>query len=227
MSQNGRLPPRPTRWLDFSVQVQKDAKLWTFLLALLVAVRGALVAAHRGQLDSATDAGVLLAAFASGVRYDYQVATWVTLPALLMSVVGSSMAWTGLADRVRFWLGALVVAFSVVIGGIDIGYVGEYGNQFDHFLLGVVLDDFQAIVTTIWTSYPVVWAFMGMAVLVTGLVWLLHRWLRTPFVDPLLGGRPPPPWGRGGLVGGLSGLVGGGARGGALGARPPPGGGRG
>src|SRR3989442_7784610 len=172
MSQNGRLPPRQTRWLDFSVQVQKDAKLWTFLLALLVAVRGALVAAHRGQLDSATDAGVLLAAFASGVRYDCQVATRVTLPALLMSVFRRSLAWTGLADRVRFRLGVVVVALSVVIGGIDIGYVGEYGNQFDHFLLGVVLDDFQAIVTTIWTSYPVVWAFMGMAVLVTGLVGL-------------------------------------------------------
>ncbi len=75
MNQNDRLPRRQTRWHDFAVQVQKDAKLWTFLFALLVAVRGALVAAHRGQLDSATGAGTLLAAFASGVRYDYQVAT--------------------------------------------------------------------------------------------------------------------------------------------------------
>src|SRR5438128_3569510 len=220
MNENGRLPPRRTRWLDYAVQVQKDAKLWTFMLALLVAVRGALVAAHRGQLDNATDAGVLLAAFASGVRYDYQVATWVTLPALLMSVVGSFTAWTGLADRVRFGLGAVVVALSVVISGIDIGYVGEYGNQFDHFLLGVVLDDFQAIVTTIWTSYPVVWGFMGMAALVTGLVWLLHRWLRTPFVDSLLARRPPPTWARGVLVGVLAVLVVAGARGGSLGERP-------
>src|SRR2546428_4704596 len=163
MNENGRLPPRRTRWHDFAVQVQKDAKLWTFLLALLVAVRRELVAAHLGQLDSATDAGVLLAAFASGVRYDYQVATWVTLPALLMSVVGSSTAWTDLADRVRFWLGAVAVALSVVIGGIDIGYIGEYGNQFDHFLLGGAFDDFRAIVPTIWASYPVVWGVMGMA----------------------------------------------------------------
>src|SRR2546426_12663200 len=138
-----------------------------------------------------------------------------------MSVVGSSTAWAGLADRVRFGLGAVVVALSVVIGGIDIGYVGEYGNQFDHFLLGVVLDDFQAIVTTIWTSYPVVWAFMGMAVLVTGLVWLLHRWLRTPFVDSLLARRPPPPWARGGLGGVVAVLVVGGGRGGLLWAGAP------
>src|SRR3989442_3734407 len=105
MNENGRLPPRRTRWHDFAVQVQKDAKLWTFLLALLVSVRGALVAAHRGQLDSATRAGTLLAAFASGLRYDYQLATWVTLPALLMSVVGSSTALAGPADLVPFRLG--------------------------------------------------------------------------------------------------------------------------
>src|SRR2546427_224521 len=193
MNENGRLPPRRTRWHDFAVQVQKDAKLWTFLLALLVAVRGALVAAHLGQLDSATDAGVLLAAFASGVRYDYQVATWVTLPALLMSVVGSSTAWTDLADRVRFWLGAPAVALSVVIGGIDIGYIGEYGNQFDHFLLGVVFDDFRAIVTTIWASYPVVWGIMGMAGLVARPVWLLHPGARPPLRGPPLGRPAPPP----------------------------------
>src|SRR3989442_13704989 len=202
MSQNGRLPPRPPRWLDFSVQVQKDAKVWTFLLALLVAVRGALVAAHRGQLDSATDAGVLLAAFASGVRYDCQVATWVTLPALLMSVFGSSMAWTGLADRVRFRLGAVVVALSVVIGGIDIGYVGEYGNQFDHFLLGVVFDDFRAIVTTIWASYPVVWGVMSMAGPVARPGGGRPPRRRGPFVDAPLAGPPPPPRARGAPCGG-------------------------
>src|SRR2546426_1894129 len=197
MNENGRLPPRRTRWHDFAVQVQKDAKLWTFLLALLVAVRGALVAAHLGQVDSATDAGVLLAAFASGVRYDYQVATWVTLPALLMSVVGSSTAWTDLADRVRFWLGAVAVALSVVIGGIDIGYIGEYGNQFDHFLLGVVFDDFRAIVTTTWASYPVVWGGMSMAVLVTGLMWVLDPPPRPAVRHTPLWPPPPPPRARG------------------------------
>src|SRR2546426_7223674 len=197
MNENGRLPPRRTRWHDFAVQVQKDAKLWTFLLALLVAVRGALVAAHLGQLDSATDAGVLLAAFASGVRYDYQVATWVTLPALLMSVVGSSTAWTDLADRVRFCLGAVAVALSVVIGGIDIGYIGEYGNQFDHFLLGVVFDDFRAIVTTIWASYPVVWGIMGMAVVGDRPGWVVHPGLRPPVLGAAVARPPPPPRARG------------------------------
>src|SRR2546422_5053586 len=127
-----------------------------------------------------------------------------------MSVVGSSTAWTDLADRVRFWLGAVAVALSVVIGGIDIGYIGEYGNQFDHFLLGVVFDDFRAIVTTIWASYPVVWGGMSMAVLVTGPVWVLHPWPRTPFVHTRVERPPPPTWAPGGLGGVRSGLGGGG-----------------
>src|SRR6266540_3812653 len=65
-----------------------------------------------------------------------------------------------------------------------------------------------------------VWGFRGMAVLVTGLVWLLHRWLRTPFVDALLARRPLPTWARGVLVGVLAVLVVAGARGGSLGAPP-------
>lgn len=155
------LLPMRTRWHGFAVQVQKDAKLWAFILALLGALRLALVATHRSQLASATSAGDLLGAFASGLRYDCQVATLCTLPALLMSIVCGFKAWEGLADRVRFVLGAVVVLLSVVIGGIDIGYISEYGNQFDHFLLGVVFDDLGAIVTTVWTGYPVVRAFIG------------------------------------------------------------------
>ncbi|HEX3133812.1 MAG TPA: LTA synthase family protein, partial [Planctomycetota bacterium] len=64
----------------------------------------------------------------------------------------------------------------------DIGYIGKYGNQFDQFLFGVIFDDFGAIVTTIWRSYPVVWAFLGMITLSVALVWLLLRWVRSPFV---------------------------------------------
>src|SRR5499433_2234532 len=174
MNRNDRSPSSRTRWQDFTVHVQKDAKLWMFVVALLVALRAVLMTVHRGQLDSTTGAAALLTAFASGLRHDCQVATWVIVPALLASVVASAMASTGLADRARFGLGAAVVALSVVIGGIDIGYVGEYGNQFDHFVLGVVFDDFRAIVATIWTGYPVVWGSVSIVALVTGLVW----WLR-------------------------------------------------
>ena len=123
--QMGRLLSTRTVWDDFTVHVQKDAKLWAFLVALLAAVRAVLMTTHSGQLDRTTGAAALLAAFASGLRYDCQVATWVIVPVLLASVVGSATASTGLPDRVRLGLGTAVVALSVVIGGIDLGYVGE------------------------------------------------------------------------------------------------------
>src|SRR5262249_55406298 len=142
------------------------------------------------------------------------------VPAVLAGVVGSATASTGLADRARFGLGAAVVALSVVIGGIDVGYVGEYGNQFDHFALGVVFDDFRAIVATIWTGYPVAWASVSIVVLVTGLVWWLRRWLRTPFIDLPQSPRRIARFACGMLVAMLAVLVVAGVRGGSLGPRP-------
>src|SRR5262249_56565268 len=110
MNQNDRSPSSRTRWQDFTVHVQKDAKLWMFVVALLVALRAVLMTIHRGQLDSTTGAAALLTAFASGLRHDCQIATWVIVPALLASVVASATASTGLADRARFGLGAAVGA---------------------------------------------------------------------------------------------------------------------
>ena len=218
--QMGRLLSTRTVWDDFTVHVQKDAKLWAFLVALLAAVRAVLMTTHSGQLDRTTGAAALLAAFASGLRYDCQVATWVIVPVLLASVVGSATASTGLPDRVRLGLGTAVVALSVVIGGIDLGYVGEYGNQFDHFVLGLVFDDFRAIVATIWTGYPVGWGLLAMFVLVAGLVWSLRRWLRRPFIDAPATRRSIPTLARGMLVAVLAVVVVAGVRGGSLGSRP-------
>src|SRR5437867_2198347 len=218
--QMGRLLSTRTVWDDFTVHVQKDAKLWAFLVALLAAVRAVLMTTHSGQLDRTTGAAALLAAFASGLRYDCQVATWVIVPVLLASVVGSATASTGLPDRVRLGLGTAVVALSVVIGGIDLGYVGEYGNQFDHFVLGLVFDDFRAIVATIWTGYPVGWGLLAMFVLVDGLVWSVGRWLRRPFIDAPATRRSIPTLARGMLVAVLAVVVVAGVRGGSLGSRP-------
>src|SRR5215470_15167216 len=219
MNQNDRPPSSRTAWQDFTVHVQKDAKLWMFVVALLLAVRAVLMTVHRGQIDRTTGTAALLTAFASGLRHDCQVATWVIVPVLLASVVASATASTGLADRVRFGLGSAVVALSAVIGTIDIGYVGEYGSQFDHFVLGIVFDDFRAIIATIWNGYPVVWGSVSIVVLVTGLVWWLRRWLRTPFVD-LPQSRRIPRVARGVLVAVLAALVVAGVRGGSLGLRP-------
>jgi hypothetical protein len=83
---------------------------------------------------------------------------------------------------------------TVVVSSIDMGYIGEFGNQFDQFLLGVIFDDFGAILITIWRTYPVIWGALGIAVLIAGVAWLLVRWLRAPFltVDPAL--PAPAPW---------------------------------
>ena len=180
-----------TGWSRFLVQIQKDARLWLALLLMFSVVRITLMTVHRGHLASDSSFTTVLAGLWSGMRFDVQVTTLMTLPTVLLSVACTRFTWDTLNDRIRRWWAGTLLVLTILVTGIDIGYVGEYGNQFDQFLFGVIFDDFGAIVTTIWRSYPVVWAFLGMIALSVGLTWLLLRWLRSPFVlvDPA---RPRP-----------------------------------
>ena len=207
-----------TGWSRFLVQIQKDARLWLALLLMFSVVRITLMTVHRGHLASDSSFTTVLAGLWSGMRFDVQVTTLMTLPTVLLSVACTRFTWDTLNDRIRRWWAGTLLVLTILVTGIDIGYVGEYGNQFDQFLFGVIFDDFGAIVTTIWRSYPVVWAFLGMIALSVGLTWLLLRWLRSPFVlvDPA---RPRPALWLCLLVGVvLTGLVIAGARG-SLGRR--------
>jgi Sulfatase len=180
------LTPARTGWSRFLVQIQKDARLWLALLLLYVLVRVTMLTVLRGHLASDTGLGTLLAGMWSGMRFDVQIATLLTLPSFLVTLCCLRWSWERGAETLRRWWAAIALVLTVIITGIDIGYVAEYGSQFDQFLLGIIFDDFGAIVITIWRTYPVVWALLGMIALNLGLVWLLLRWLRHPFiaVDP-------------------------------------------
>lgn len=181
--------PRPasTGWSRFLVQLQLDFRLWLAFLLLFTMVRIVIIAVLHGRLASATGFGTILAGLWSGMRFDIQISTLLTLPSFLITLACLRWSRENAARTVRRWWAAMVLVLTIIITGIDIGYIQEYGNQFDQFLFGVIFDDFGAIVSTIWRTYPVVWAFLGMIALSAGLVWVLLRWLRAPFVliDPL------------------------------------------
>lgn len=79
--------------------------------------------------------------------------------------------------------------FTVVwlaITTVTLGYFLEYHNQFDVHLLGVVYDDFGAVLATIWKTYPVVLGAIGFSLGCVVLVRSGARVLRTPFPLPLM-----------------------------------------
>ena len=78
----------------------------------------------------------------------------------------------------------------VIITTVTLGYFKEYHNQFDAHLLGVIYDDFDAIVKTIWQSYPVVTGSLVMISICAVLIFLGRRWIRAPFPLPAL--KTPP-----------------------------------
>jgi len=212
-SGNDTAPSMNTGWSRFLNQLQKDVRLWLALMLLFGMVRILLMTVHRGQLANDSGFGTVLAGLWSGMRFDVQLATLMTLPTVILSVGCTRFAWERMTERVRRWWAGVLLVLTILVTAIDIGYIGEYGNQFDQFLFGVIFDDFGAIVITIWHSYPVVWAFLGMIAFSMVLTWLLLRWLRSPFVliDPA---RPRPAVWRCVLIGmALTGLLVVGARG--------------
>jgi phosphoglycerol transferase MdoB-like AlkP superfamily enzyme len=170
-------------WTRFLVQLQKDIKLWLCCVGFLGLFRLVMVAAFRERMAPASGAADLAAACLTGLRFDAQTATLWTAPSLLLSALCGFLPWQTAGDRLRAVVGALFVVASVAVCGIDLGYFGEYDDQYDQFLLGVVFDDFGAIVHTIWNTYHVIPDLLAGLACTALLVWALRWWLRRPFAD--------------------------------------------
>ncbi len=185
-------------WSRFLVQAQKDAKLWLACVAVLTCFRLVMIAAFHARMAPGSGLSDILTGCLTGLRFDAQTATLWTAPALLVSVLCAFLpAWQVASDRLRQAIGIIFLVASVAVCGIDLGYFGEYDDQYDQFLLGVVFDDFGAIVRTIWDTYHVIPDTLAGLVATALLAWGLLRWLRRPFVDETrIAALPMPMWTR-------------------------------
>jgi phosphoglycerol transferase MdoB-like AlkP superfamily enzyme/glycerophosphoryl diester phosphodiesterase len=133
-----------------------------------------IVALHR-HIGAHATAGAIASVFLNGLRFDLRVATLAALPALLASLIAFRFNAAGLRRGLRTTIAACFAGATALLVAVDIGYFEEYGNQFDHFLFGLVFDDRKAIFKTIWTSYPVIWIAVAIAVITVLASWLARR----------------------------------------------------
>ena len=169
----------PSRWSRFADGAQRDLALWLAFMALLSAGRVFLIAVFHDRMAAGTGFGAVLVALANGVRFDAPVAVLWAAPGLLGSAVAAFTGWTRAAGIVRQAAAGVFVFLTVLLGVITFGFFREYDDQFNHFILGVIYDDFGAVLTTVWKEYPVVWVVLGMlaldAGLFLGIAWLVRR----------------------------------------------------
>ncbi|MBT8037069.1 MAG: sulfatase-like hydrolase/transferase [Verrucomicrobiae bacterium] len=178
--------PPAKGWHTFRHHLGRDSKLWLWIIFLLFISRMILVWQNRHSITDDTPFSSYALAFFTGFRFDMPVATIFVLPSFLCACLGTLVPTQQTTHGARAVITYLFTILWVIITTVTLGYFKEYHNQFDANLLGVVYDDFDAIVKTIWTSYPVVIGSLVMIVISAGLIFLGRRWIRAPF--PL---RPP------------------------------------
>ncbi|HQI82504.1 MAG TPA: LTA synthase family protein [Deltaproteobacteria bacterium] len=169
-------------WGRFFRQWQKDLKLWVLCMSFFLAYRAIFLLVFREQIDRKSSALTIAIAILNGMRFDSVISTFTILIPFGFSIAAGLTGNERRAERVRESMGMLFLVMSSFLCIISIGYFREFGEQFNHFLFGLIYDDLGAILLTIIKSYHVLRsAVVFFAVLAFG-VWLMRRFLRSPLL---------------------------------------------
>ena len=170
-------------WNRFITQIQKDFKLWLFFMAFFLLFRCTFVVLFRHQINASSTYRDIAAALFNGLRYDSVITTYLLLIPLLFSIIAGFANTSRLANKVRKIIGMLGVILSAVVCVATFGYFKEFGDQFDHFIFGLIYDDLGATLTTMWKEYHVIPNVIGMALIVVAASIIMRRLIRKPFLS--------------------------------------------
>lgn len=172
----------PSRgWEAFARQLAKDSRLWLWVIALLLISRAILIGSNRASFATDLSFSDYAKVFFTGFRFDMPVATLIVFPALVISCLCCLFRWEKGATVMRGIMFYFFTILWVIITTVTLGYFKQYHNQFDAHLLGVVYDDFGAIVRTVWQGYPIIKGLAVMVVVTAILIWLGRKWIKRPY----------------------------------------------
>jgi hypothetical protein len=167
--------------LVFLVEAQKDLKFWVFAVLWLGVFRVVMLGVFWNSLGPNATWTALLTCALTGARFDICVASFWVLPSALASLATLTGLGGRFAGMARSALAGLFAPLSVLMGIVAIGFFSEYKDHFNHWIFGLIFDDVTAVWRTVWASYPVAPAALGLLA-GTGLTWwLLRRFIAQPF----------------------------------------------
>ena len=168
----------------------KDLQVWAFVTLSLTLFRAILIATFHQQSDSIT-LGNLLSVIGTGFRYDIAVAAVWVLPTVLLSLLLPLLKQEAMLQKIRRWLLQLYIILGVPLLGAALVFFGEFGDQFNMRIFGIIHDDTEAVLITIWKEYNPI-PFLALSLFViwgasrSGSRWLSYEpnW-RSIFMRPL------------------------------------------
>ena len=164
-------------WAALRFQWFKDFQLWLFITITLFLFRLVLITSFNEQIHSGTGFKDILLTLFMGLRFDgATAATWVFV-FFLASISCVFINWGHWLHRIRFFMATIYIVIATLIFGIDIVFFYEYGDQFNQTLFGLVDDDTQAILITIWKEYHPIRFLIFAAMTTFVLIRLFKRWI--------------------------------------------------
>ena len=177
-------PSSSKSWAAFTRELAKDSRLWLWAVFLLFIGRATLIGSNQARFADSNAFPDYAEVFITGFRFDMPVATLITFPSLVCSCLCTVLCWQKIANILRSFTISLFIVLWTIITTVTLGYFNQYHNQFDAHLLGVVYDDFGAIVETIWQGYPIIRGLLVMLCVITFLIWLGRKWISKPYPFP-------------------------------------------
>ncbi len=176
-------------WVRFFRQWQKDLKLWLFFMSFFLVFRIIFIVVFRDQIHVQSTYTTIMAALLNGLRYDSVICTLFVIIPFCFSVASGLKKLDSLADTIRLITGVVFLVLSSFICIVTMEYFKEFGDQFNHFLFGLIYDDLRATLWTIIKAYHVGRnAVIIILILILGTS-LMKMWIRHPVFSPAMNAR--------------------------------------
>jgi len=161
----------------FSNWIQDIALLLGFALLLLLH-RFLMIGLFHSQMSEKTDFPQYLYALWMGLHYDFSTASkWV-----IFSFFGAffviSQRWHFVPTRLRQAQILVFATLALFLLVSDITFFINYNDHYNQMVFGLIYDDFNAIVTTIWKEYHPLLSLFAIFLLSLAVVYLSQRWLQ-------------------------------------------------
>jgi phosphoglycerol transferase MdoB-like AlkP superfamily enzyme len=132
----------------------------------------------------------LLHSFYLGFKYDLRLVLITILPLFLLGGLRGLSPFESRLMR-NLWFGYLAAVFAVIIlfYFMNFGYYAYLHTPMDATVLRFAYN-FSTSMTMLWETYPMIWIGLGLALLISGFVWLLHHllWRAETYANPHLRG---------------------------------------
>ncbi len=141
------------RWRQTLEQVGQDLIFLAVLVGIMQATRLSLLWVFRSRMEETTGPLDVFLAALRGLQYDVSVASYLTIPCLAVTFLclfgdaGTAATWVR-----RVW-STIVIPVLILAGIIDGIYVGEFHQQFNHFMFGAGEGYLGPVVQTAWSEY--------------------------------------------------------------------------